>query len=750
MLRFVRAFTAIVVGLVPVSAWAAGAWNVYIRPSGFRDVVAQRETVWVSTKDAGLLRYLRSADRFESVVREPGGLASNDVTVMEFDRSGRLWTGTNGVGASRLSADGLSWRLVNAFDGLPSDSVLALAADGDTMWIGTARGIALWNGRTVSGSVPDGVNPSPFASNDVRGVAVFGDTLFVGTSSGAYLARRSEGYVNWTRVVTGMTSTVVEAMVTDTRDVFALAGGATYRWNRGTGSWGVAGGNGSVRRLREDFSRITAISTAGLFLWGANVWSPIAGATASVSNTGDGGVEPGVDPDGVGFALPDSGLKFGPTWQTRVPPGPIGNDLSQAIATNGVLYVGTQQAGLSRFRDGVWKHWSTSCSSCTTSADPGFLVPVFVYGMHLGPNGSRWFGMWGGRISKLYDNGPADTMDNRAVRDGVYDPTRHSYGWSSVTDGQGRTWIGLDTPDRGGLPPLGIDLYDASGQWLRGFQPSSTTGPNLQPGLNNGQIRALDVDKNGRLWIGYAGAGLDRATISGDVINDGLGLLDISSSVGILDVFGIRASGDSLWILSTDGLRRMGINQTAITGSTPTLSIPGAVAPRGAVHPLEVARDGSVWVATTLGVRHYKVGGGFEDFTFDNSPLPSNEVRSVRVDPVTGVLWFATGAGVASYDPGYTPPTGPRLSRLNVRVYPNPVAQTGIGFDLKLVGDATSYEGTIHDLSGRVIRHFDRGANGGVFWNGRDDDGHLVPPGLYFVRVKGGGAEATARLAVVR
>ena len=65
----------------------------------------------------------------------PGGLASNAVTSLAYDRSGRLWAGTAGMGVSRLSADGARWDLVNAFDGLPSDSVTVVRADGDTIWI---------------------------------------------------------------------------------------------------------------------------------------------------------------------------------------------------------------------------------------------------------------------------------------------------------------------------------------------------------------------------------------------------------------------------------------------------------------------------------------------------------------------------------------------------------------------------------------------------------------------------------------
>ena len=178
--------------LRPGAAGAMAGWSTYIRMVTCNDVLAGRDTVWLGTGEAGIVRYLRGANRFESITREPSGLASNAVTALTFDRSGRLWAGTSGKGASRLASDGGSWDLLNAFDGLPSDSVTVLRADGDTVWIGTTRGIALWNGRLVAGSVPDIGTASPFRSNMVTGIVVLGDSLLVATADGIYEASLSQ------------------------------------------------------------------------------------------------------------------------------------------------------------------------------------------------------------------------------------------------------------------------------------------------------------------------------------------------------------------------------------------------------------------------------------------------------------------------------------------------------------------------------------------------------------------------------
>ena len=140
-----------------------------------------------------------------------------------------------------------------------------------------------------------------------------------------------------------------------------------------------------------------------------------------------------------------------------------------------------------------------------------------------------------------------------------------------------------------------------------------------------------------------------------------------------------------------------------------------------------------------------------QDFTPANSPLADQEVRTIRIDRATGVVWIATAAGLNRFDPAYTPPPPPKLASLSVRVYPNPawLAQV-LGSPVRIVGDGQSYTGRVYAVDGRLIRHLPGAANGGLIWDGRNDDGVLVLPGLYFIRVEAGGRSATARVTLLR
>src|SRR5258705_6996575 len=90
---------------LPGSGRAAGAWQTFLRPYRYIDLAPRGDTVWCATSEAGLVRFDRRTGKFSSLTRVPGELASNRLTALAFDRSGRLWVGTDGQGVSRLSAD---------------------------------------------------------------------------------------------------------------------------------------------------------------------------------------------------------------------------------------------------------------------------------------------------------------------------------------------------------------------------------------------------------------------------------------------------------------------------------------------------------------------------------------------------------------------------------------------------------------------------------------------------------------------
>jgi hypothetical protein len=490
---------------LPAPARAGGAWTTYMRLTNCTDMVALPDTVWIASKEAGLVRYLRSVDRFESITREPGGLASNDVTSLAFDRSGRLWAGTPGKGASRLSADLATWDLVNAFDGLPSDSVNVVRTTGDSVWIGTQGGLALWDGVQVAGAVPDLGAPSPFRSNQVRGVAVVNDSLFVGTGDGVYVALLSANLTTWTALDSGLTSRNVFAMATDGHEVFVLVNTTPYRWNRGTGRWGVASGAGTVRQLRDDFGRITCSSETGLWRWTGGGWTLLPGSPVATS-AWPGQVEFAPDPAGTCFAMRDGRLRIeGAPWTSLELPGPADNDLQNVAIDGDRVWIATFSQGVARFDGTQWRNFPAGC--CGAQQDTSFANPAYAFALLRDHAGYKWLATWGTAVERLDDSvdPPHVVRPILPYAGGPDSLVNHTNLWSAVSDDSDYVYIGGDTPDRGGRPPVGIDVFAPDGT-LRSVWTTTNSG------IPDNQVRALAVSR-GRLWAGFPGTGIAWATL---------------------------------------------------------------------------------------------------------------------------------------------------------------------------------------------------------------------------------------------
>jgi hypothetical protein len=88
--------------------------------------------------------------------------------------------------------------------------------------------------------------------------------------------------------------------------------------------------------------------------------------------------------------------------------------------------------------------------------------------------------------------------------------------------------------------------------------------------------------------------------------------------------------------------------------------------------------------------------------------------------------------------------------QLNLTVSPNPFRErTVISFSLD---KAKTGSLTIYNLRGQVVRRLETGAknSGSVFWDGRNDQGHPVPSGMYLAKLSTGGSSVARKLVMLR
>lgn len=157
------------------------------------------------------------------------------------------------------------------------------------------------------------------------------------------------------------------------------------------------------------------------------------------------------------------------------------------------------------------------------------------------------------------------------------------------------------------------------------------------------------------------------------------------------------------------------------------------------------------WFATNNGVFLISSDNAVQEahFTTENSPLPSNEVKSIAIDDRTGMVYFATLKGLSSYQSDVTHNYG-ELNDDNVYAYPNPVTPDFTG-DITIVGLTDGAQIKILTSSGQLVS--EGICSGGSYrWNGCDLNGKKVASGVYMVNVATSDGESgiVTKVAIVR
>jgi len=734
-------------GLVLACAFVAGAapparavrWDTY-NNANLLNVARQTPAgVWCASS-LGLHRYDPASGAFTRVDKSVGQLASDAIADVAVDGQGSTWFATQEKGVSVFTSQG-AWRTLSAFDGLPGDTVTCLTPSALGMWIGTTQGLALFNGFTLTAVWPDGVNPSPFSSNRIRGVAVTGESTYVATNDGVYVTKSSEG-VTWSRRTTGLFNLDVKSIAALGTQAWCVSGGVIENGGE-TGAWapsilGLGGATGVSLFAKNGV--LLAGTTAGVFRWdGVSTWQPVGSLGFPLSAQLD------IDDAGDFAAGNADGLWLwnGSTWNLHTSSGPVGNWVQGMQLVGSKLYVSTRDRGLARFDAGAWRSFYPSPGA---TPDTTFLSPASFFSLLAARDGTLWTGIWGADISRLDDSTePPHVTHYYGAADGTvpYD-VRNSLGWSSTQDAAGNIWIGGDTFSLGVITPIGINVIGTNGSRTN-YSPlggAAMSGP---------QIRSLTFAPGPlfELWVGYARAGVDvfrdptlATRFARFSTADNIPNANLSND----DVWAVEFNGDSAWIATSDGLSRYS-RATRQRIEVITTSSPSS---QGAVHPLSIDASGGVWWATVVGVFHRRTDRTVEVFNADNSPLITNDVHSVFVDRATGDVWIGTVLGLNRYNADAPPAGGNVVVPATFGVYPNPALVSEASLGLCARDLSGPFVGQVYDVRGRVVKQLLGNATSGGLWDGTDANGGAVRPGLYFLKIDSGGKTRVGRVVLVR
>lgn len=145
-----------------------------------------------------------------------------------------------------------------------------------------------------------------------------------------------------------------------------------------------------------------------------------------------------------------------------------------------------------------------------------------------------------------------------------------------------------------------------------------------------------------------------------------------------------------------------------------------------------IAIDGAnrKWLGTETSGLYLMSENGQETihhFTTSNSPLLSNNIISIAINPVSGEVFVGTSNGLMSFQSNAAESSNVYT---NVYAYPNPVRENYNGI-ITITGLITNTQVKITDLNGNLI--YQTISNGSIAtWDGKDAHGRKVSTGVYF------------------
>ena len=258
-------------------------------------------------------------------------------------------------------------------------------------------------------------------------------------------------------------------------------------------------------------------------------------------------------------------------------------------------------------------------------------------------------------------------------------------------------------------------------------------------------VEQIAVDNLGQIWCTSRASGVAVFNYGQDLENTGDDQLQIlSSATGsgnlpseVVRSLAVDQSG-AVWVGTSDGVAvyfspslifsdfNFDAQPIVLTDNNFT----GLLLEGQEVNNIAVDGANRKWFATNSGV--WVTNGRGDEvqlrFTTENSPLPSDVIVDIALQPESGEAFIATTEGMYSYR---TEATEGGQTHGEVLAYPNPVRPEYKG-PIAIRGLVRDADVRIADASGRLVTEGQ--AVGGQFvWNGRDLKGRKVDSGVYLV-----------------
>ncbi len=708
-----------------------GVWKNYTDMKNVRKIYVQGDAIYAGT-EGGIFIFYPERKEFEKILKVDG-LFDVDVRALTVTSDGKVFSGfSNGV-VDILELSKLSYRVIHIFDIMNSaetdKTINFLKAYGDTLFIGTNFGLLSFRISRL-----EFIDTYRRIYPDVERVKVFdidveNDTIYIATSEGIALGYRFSPILvsptGWkTYKISGGFNSVKfwngKVYAGNQNGFFSLDGNNFIK----VSSIPVnliykAGDSILISTGREIFSfknnQIQRILTSNYSITDISIWQ--------------GRVIMGVLSNGIGIFENDA-LKF------YYPDGPNGNQFSNmAVDRKGNLWIASSKylgKGFYRYtpgaygEEGKWKNFSKAQFQRMSND---------CYKVKVGEK-YTWIGTWGGGLIRVDEN---DSLKIFSVNEGI----------KGVIEDTNFVVV-TDVAEEGDLV------------WILNYKPRNSNiiyllrGDSIIYSFTNGYNPAnilniqLEIDDKGRKWIvsehGYIFVFDNNGTIYDKSDDRWIAISKSEGLNGRPTVIRFDNRGD-IWVGTDYGLNII-INPDEPLRSGSIRSV--FVLRDFYINDIAVDGANNKWVATKNGVWVLSPDGTnvLAQYDSKNSPILSDDVKSIAIDLNSGTVYFGTDKGLTSLKTTFAKPVENFSS---LKIYPNPF-RPKIDFNVEIDGLVANSTIKIFTIAGDLVKTISTPGGRIALWDGKDEKGQYVSTGIYLVVAysEDGTKVGVGKLAVLR
>jgi len=431
-------------------------------------------------------------------------------------------------------------------------------------------------------------------------------------------------------------------------------------------------------------------------------------------------------------------VKYDGSFNFYIPNGPASDKVFDMKSVGNTLFVApgeiTAAWGYNYNQDGFFIYDYFSWNNISQYTFP-LLDSIFdIITVEVDPvNNIAWFGSFGGGLLELNRN----TNTLQLFKQGYLNLVPADINSYRVAG------LALDVNNNLWISNLGatncIAVKKSDGTW-KNFNPGMPTD------IEN-QVAQIAIDELQTKWFQLVrGNGIlvfnDNGTID-DESDDLIKVLAAGAGNGNLHTSYINCIAvdkqNEVWVGTSEGITIFYNPSEVFSGTTagdatqPLVNLGGfyeQLLRNDIVNTIAVDGANRKWVGTNSGAFLISEDGTEQliYFNTDNSPLISNTVINIEIDPITGDVYFGTDKGIIAYR--YTATEGVETIS-TVNVFPNPVREDYTG-TIAINGLTENAEVRITDMAGRII--YKTSALGGqAVWDGNGYDGNRAKTGVYMV-----------------